>query len=91
MNSVHENVRTIEELRELVAFHEAQVARQDSLPSRAIAQSYLNDVVAEFKLAVELAEKYLPKGESKPVVVKTLPQDPTYNWESRDKRKWRRR
>lgn len=91
MGSVHESVRTIEELRELVAFHEAQVARQDSLPSRARAQSYLDEALAELKLAIELAEKYLPKGESRPVVVKTIPKDPTYNWESRDKKKWRRR
>lgn len=91
MNSVHENVRTIEELRELVAFHEAQVARQDSLPSRARAQSYLSEVLAELQVAIELAEKYLPKGENKPVVLKTLPRDPTYNWESRDKKRWRRR
>lgn len=91
MGSVHEAVRTIEELRELVAFHEAQVARQDSLQSRLRALSYLREVQSELVVAEALAEKYLPKGDIKPCVVKTLPKDPSYNWESRDKKKWRRR
>lgn len=80
MHNIPGTVRTIEELRELVAFHEAQVARQDSLPSRARAQSYLYEVMLELQQAEELAEKYLPKGDIKPLVVKTLPKDVTYNW-----------
>jgi hypothetical protein len=90
-NSVHEHVRTIEELEELVAFHEAQVARQDSLPSRARALSYLKDVQAELVIARALAEKYLPAGSIRPCVVKYLPPDPTYDWTNRKNRSGGRR
>lgn len=91
MNSVHEAVRTIEELQELVAFHEAQVARQDSLPSQARAKSYLDEIRAELVIALQLAERYLPQGKIKPIVVKSLPRDITYNWRQPRRSSWRRR
>lgn len=89
MNSVHEGIRTIEELQALVAFHEAQVARQDSLPSRERALSYLNEVRDELRQAITLAEKYQLPGKIKPIVVKSLPRDVTHDWSPRKKCTWK--
>lgn len=83
-------VRTIEELLELVAFHEAQVARQDSPLSRERALSYLKEVRAELAIACEIAEKYLPKGHIRPEVIKAKIK-PVAEYDSDYERRFRRR